>query len=205
MFLDQSHFLQGVALPRAAVVCTLQAYLSRFGCEQSCANAASLVLTGTRVAHDLQIADSKFEGNVQADYLVIDGSLTLRRPAFGAVADFASGTVGKFLKLGLPSWPARLSISALRYGSISNGRDPYDAPSSWRDLKRLLATCDCGADVYTHVEEFFRDSGETSLADEVYVQRKIQERTKLDLPGDVVDLLAFGIIGDGVIRPGPSI
>ena len=198
VFLDRSKFSHGLEMKNANVVGTVQAYSATFGCLASCDDSLSLSLSEARIGRDLVLSDVVVQGNTQADYLGVDGNLQIERPSFAGSADFTSGTVGKYLVLELPRLPKLgLRISQLRYGSISNGQRQYSAADTWQDLRRLLAGCEYSSDIYAHLEEFFHDSGEVAIADEVYVERKIQERKKLSLPAKLLNWLTFLTIGYG--------
>ncbi len=196
VFLDRADFLDGLDLRSASIGATVQAYDTAFRCTTSCDYLPSLNLSGARISRDLLLGDISVVGNTQADYLGINGSLQLSRPSFGGVADFTSGTVG-FLALSMPQLPKNLSISQMRYGSISNGQRPYNAANSWKDLKQLLASGDTPGDIYAHLEQFFHDSGYAGIADEVYVESRVQERKNLPWVAYFLNVLSDYTIGYG--------
>ena len=54
---------------------------------------------------------------------------------------------------------------------------------TWQTLRHVLAHCaPYSADVYDRLEDFFRRDGESELADEVYVEKRRQERTRVLWP-----------------------
>lgn len=222
VLLDRSHFNGGLDMSGLTAQGTVQAFSTFYGCtipgadgsapttsekSQECNGHTSLKLSGARIGRDLILQGSTFPGVVAANFVGVDGNLVLEFLKFGKVADFSSGTAGKYLVLQLPVRPTALRIDQLRYAGISNGEKAYSPSHTWTALKTLCDAAKCSVDVYARLEQFFHDSGETTLANDVYIERMAQERDKpraasgLEAFGSRIDkffsLLNYYIIGYG--------
>ncbi len=199
LFVDRSHFSHGFSLKNGTILGALQAFDTTFPCTGADCDGGDAVPSfwGAHIGGDLTLARTHFDGKVDASQLRVDRSLILDHAVFGGPANFGAGVVGNYFVVDAPQFKKNVSLVQLRYGSISNGEENLNDENTWRDLKKLFANCEFSSDIYSRLEEFFTGSGESDLANSVYIEEKIQERRRLSGAALIVNWTLYLTIAYG--------
>jgi hypothetical protein len=87
------------------------------------------------------------------------------------------------------SAPGKIQTENMNFQSVS--------PAVWAKLKTTISKWHCDSEFYESLEALFRRRGFTEQADEIYVERRKQEREQMSLPGRIVDLGEWLFLGYG--------
>jgi hypothetical protein len=128
---------------------------------------------------------AKFFEDVMFEGMQVDGGAVFPQSLFKRSVSFKNAKLNRF-ELEEVNWPERANcvhFEGLSYSRIRASREDLEHERTWETLSQRLSESEVlSPDVYEHLEDFFRREGKPTLANEVYIAYKVQERKKILWP-----------------------